>query len=174
MPYLLLHGNINIHTFTNTIIVANERAKYTPKSKEKQPKHIEKIVDTAFAPTEDYFYGLDGDNTGGMLEGMFLDKESNESVFQNMSQKVSRAISKIGKGIMANDGTIIFNAGDDLLFKGKFTYDQLLEMQANYTKWSDGCTCSIGFGKTLKETYLAMKLAKATPGKNTIIGIDLR
>lgn len=155
-------------------IVSPILAKYTPERKEKHPKRIEKIVDTTFAPTEDYFYGLDGDDTGGMLEGMFLDKESNESVFQNMSQKVSRAITRIGKGIIENGGTVIFNAGDDLLFKGKFTYDQLTGMQANYNKWSDGCTCSIGFGKTLQETYLAMKLAKATPGKNTIMGIDVR
>ncbi|HMQ83995.1 MAG TPA: mCpol domain-containing protein [Saprospiraceae bacterium] len=149
-------------------------AEYMPKDKVKQPKHIEKITDTAFAPTEDYFYGLDGDDTGGMLEGMFLDEESSETRFHDMSKKVSSAIIKISKTIEQLGGKVIFNAGDDLLFKGRFSYNELLAMQTTYSKLTSGYTCSIGFGKTLQETYLAMKIAKATPGKNAIVGIVLQ
>lgn len=137
------------------------------------PKKMMPITDEAFIPKQDYFYGLDGDNTGGLLEGLFLSKDASEKGFKSLSEGVSKALGRIEKAIKAESGTIIFNAGDDLLFKGQFSMVMLKKLQEQYLKDTGGNTCSIAFGKTLQETYLAMKLAKATPGKNTIMGIEL-
>lgn len=126
-----------------------------------------------FTPAIDCYYGLDGDNTGSLLEGMFLNEQSSESGFSAMSKNVSNAINKISKMIKNNRGNIIFEAGDDLLFKGKFSPSQLREMQSIYKEMTGSSTCSIAVGRTLHETYLAMKLAKATPGKGIIMGIEL-
>ncbi|NJN07775.1 MAG: mCpol domain-containing protein [Richelia sp. SL_2_1] len=35
-------------------------------------------------------------------------------------------------------------------------------------------TCSIGYGSSLTETYLALKIAKTKPGKNSIVGIQFK
>lgn len=67
---------------------------------------------------------------------------------------------------------VIFAAGDDLLFRGYVDRELLSELQKIYTRES-GLTCSIGYGRTLREVYVAMKLAKAEPGKSGIVGIEL-
>lgn len=63
------------------------------------------------------------------------------------------------------------------MFKGFFKQDELEEIKDIYkksTKRSDpsgsGLTCSIGYGRSLTETYLALKVAKTQPGKNSIFG----
>ena len=61
----------------------------------------------------------------------------------------------------------------DLLFKGNLQEDMLLEIQAMYSKSTPGLTCSIGYGRSFQEVYLALKLAKTKPGKNAIVGIEL-
>ncbi len=52
-----------------------------------------------------------------------------------------------------------------MLFKGTFNETALQDLQQIYQKITSGLTCSIGFGKTLQEVYLALKLAKAEPGE---------
>ncbi|MEN8444332.1 MAG: mCpol domain-containing protein, partial [Cyanobacteria bacterium J06555_13] len=70
---------------------------------------------------------------------------------------------------------IIFNAGDDLLFKGYFSKAELEEMQKIYKEVTQqNLTCSIGYGWSFEEVYMAMKMAKAQPGKNSIVGIEFR
>ena len=60
-----------------------------------------------------------------------------------------------------------------MLFKGALNEATLYTLQGIYQKNTAGMTCSIGYGKTLLEAYLALKLAKAEPGKNRIVGIEL-
>ena len=76
--------------------------------------------------------------------------------------------------------SVIFAGGDSILFKGFFKQHELEEIKEIYkksTKRSDpsgsGLTCSIGYGRTLTETYLALKIAKTQPGKNSIFGFKL-
>jgi hypothetical protein len=108
------------------------------------------------------------------LEELFL-ACSDESSFQKLSKDVANAISKISKFVADKLGknAIVFEAGDDLLFKGNFNEDALLEMQAMYSQLTPGLTCSIGYGRSFQEVYLALKLAKTQPGKNAIVGIEL-
>ncbi len=92
-----------------------------------------------------------------------------------MSNSITKAIEEIKKYIRGNilRNAIIFAAGDDMLFKGAFNEAILYTMQEIYHKHTVGMTCSIGYGKTLLEAYLALKLAKAERGKNRVVGIEL-
>lgn len=125
-------------------------------------------------PADPLFFGLDGDDTGKVFEELFLVTED-EQQLQRVSKDVSTAIIKIAERIkqIAGKRAIIFQAGDDILFKGQFTQTQLQELHEMYAVISNGMTCSIGYGRTLREAFLALKLAKTKPGKNSIIGIEL-
>ena len=68
---------------------------------------------------------------------------------------------------------MIFHAGDDVLIKGNFTRGNLEAIQDIYATETKELTCSIGYGKSFQEVYLALKLAKSKPGKNEIMGILL-
>jgi hypothetical protein len=73
----------------------------------------------------------------------------------------------------SGEKAVVFEAGDNLLFKGSFDEKLLTEIQDKYSKKTLGLTCSIGYGKSFQEVYLALKLAKAQPGKKSIIGIEI-
>jgi len=120
------------------------------------------------------YFGLDGDDTGRVFEDLFL-VDGEEQRLRDCSEAVSNAISRISERIknIAGKHAIIFSAGDDILFKGKFTQDQLRDLHDLYPTTTNGLTCSIGYGRSLREAFLALKLAKTTPGKNSIIGIEL-
>lgn len=126
--------------------------------------------------SEDIFYfGLDGDNTGAILEGLFL-SSSSESGFRKLSKSIVKSIEEIEKIIRKQlaKGEIIFAAGDDVLFKGVFDEALLGLLQRKYQDTTSGLTCSIGYGRSFQEVYLALKLAKSKPGKNSIMGINLQ
>ncbi|MDP5016068.1 MAG: mCpol domain-containing protein, partial [Dolichospermum sp.] len=140
----------------------------------REPKHNKKLSYTYIALEENLYYGLDGDDTGKILEELFL-ACSDEASFRKLSKDITNAISKIAKVVTDELGknAIVFEAGDDLLFKGNLPEEKLLEMQAIYSQSTPGLTCSIGYGRSFQEVYLALKLAKTQPGKNAIVGIEL-
>ena len=117
---------------------------------------------------------MDGDDTGKVLEELFL-ASSDESSFRRVSRDITKAISEISKLLSKRlgKGVIVFDAGDDLLFKGNLEEEFLLEIKDLYSKTTSGLTCSIGYGRSFQEVYLALKLAKTQPGKNAIVGIEL-
>lgn len=134
---------------------------------------IQKIPFSEIKPGDCFYFGLDGDNTGLALEELFL-SAVDEITFQKMSQAVEQAVDESTQFIEKNfpDGKIIFSAGDDILFKGGFNQAALQELQHIY-KNAAGMTCSIGFGRSFQEVYLALKLAKTEPGKNSIVGVEI-
>ncbi len=121
-----------------------------------------------------FYFGLDGDNTGSSLEELFK-TSLDEGSLKRMSSKIVKAIEDIKKHLNNHNlqYSIVFAAGDDVLFKGVFNEAILHTLQELYKKNTEGMTCSIGYGKTLLETHLALKLAKTEPGKNSIVGIEL-
>jgi hypothetical protein len=137
------------------------------------PIRIAEIPTDLIDPSEVYYYGIDGDNTGNAIEALFMAGQISEAQLKEKSGSISGAIHRIVNKVKTYNGTIIFQAGDDLFFKGNMTGEQLNEFKTIYNDHTKGNTCSIGFGKTIYETYLAMKLAKSRPGKNKIIGIRL-
>lgn len=125
---------------------------------------------------EEFYYGLDGDDTGKLLEDMFV-SAGEERKFRRISKSISTAITNISKKVKAKEKkkeAIIFEAGDDLLFKGKFSFQEIEDFQKVYKNETAGLTCSIGYGKSMHEVYLALKLAKSQPGKNSIVGIEIK
>jgi hypothetical protein len=71
------------------------------------------------------------------------------------------------------NGEVLFAVGEDLLFRGTYDRDAVADLKNMYSRLADGVTCSVGFGKTMKEAYVALKMAKAAPGKDAIVGIEL-
>jgi hypothetical protein len=135
---------------------------------------------------EQFYFGLDGDNTGKILEQLFREDGSSDEMFRRVSETVARAISSIEQTIKfrSKDAVVIFAAGDDVLFKSRYDQQLLHDIQAQYgtitgTLMSDlrilnipTPTCSIGYGRSLKEVFLALKLAKSKLGKHSIVGIE--
>jgi hypothetical protein len=139
-----------------------------------RPKRIKRLSDCDIQTGDAFYYGLDGDDTGTILEELFI-SASDESKFRRLSQSVTKAITEIGAFIRNRAGkkAVVFEAGDDLLFKGRFDEITLRAMQQIYQEATSGLTCSVGYGRSFQEVYLALKMAKNQPGKNSIIGIEL-
>lgn len=141
---------------------------------EKEVHRINLLEKDKIDPKDKYYYGLDGDDTGKFLEEIFIEA-GDEQKFRKISSSIKTAIDKIAKRITNKEGkkAIVFEAGDDLLFKGSFSYEELEAFQKLYIEETGGLTCSIGYGKSFREVYLALKLAKSQPGKNSTIGINI-
>ena len=126
--------------------------------------------------SQEYYLGLDGDDTGIRIESEMLSAQSSDAV-KRLSANISDAIAAIVRRIKSSDCSgkkaIIMNAGDNVLFFARPDMQLLEELQRIYTDKTNGMTCSIGYGKTLREAYLALKLAKTKPGKQGITGIEL-
>lgn len=120
------------------------------------------------------FFGLDGDDTGAALETAFLISKD-EGKIREVSRSISSAIREICKFIRNNQvrDPIIFEAGDDIVFKGSFSRLQLEQMQRLYREKTN-LTCSIGYGRSLRELHWALKLAKTQHGKGAIMGVEFR
>lgn len=123
---------------------------------------------------ERYYFGLDGDDTGKELERLFQGAFDEES-FSRFSTAVDSAIQAVSEKLKLHpiNGEVLFCSGDDILFKGVYDVDALEDLRSTYARLSGGRTCSVGFGRTTKEAYVAMKMAKATPGKDSVIGVEL-
>lgn len=143
------------------------------------PKKMKKLSGSDMTPGDIYYFGLDGDNTGLMLEELFM-SACDDTTFQKTSKSVFNAIRDIENDIISRAGKIIFAAGDNILFKAALDEAALRKLQQIYHSrtsgltysMGSGLTCSIGYGKSLREVYLALKLAKLEPGKNSIVGIE--
>jgi hypothetical protein len=70
-------------------------------------------------------------------------------------------------------GTVLFCTGDDILFKATYEATEVENLRKLYADVSGGSTCSIGFDSSVREAYVALKIAKASPGKNRTVGVEL-
>jgi hypothetical protein len=122
-------------------------------------------------PMEAKYYGLDGDNTGNELEGLLLSSSTTHKDLESFSKRVDEARNAVTKYVTDNKGKVIFSAGDDILFTGKFDLKKLEEIKQLYFDSAHGYTCSIAYAKTFRELLFSMKFAKME--KNTIRGIEI-
>ncbi len=110
-------------------------------------------------------YGIDGDKVGGLIDALFIRNEINAmSVF---SAKVASAMDEIRNAVIQGKGSVVFCAGDSILFQGNFEEhwcEKILHLFLTMT----GLTASMGVGNTATEAYLALKLAKADGGGRVI------
>jgi hypothetical protein len=107
------------------------------------------------------FYGLDGDKVGRVIEGMFVRGEVDS--LRKFSGAVVAALKCLADSVAEQGGDVILAGGDSLLFEGDFddrSCQALLDRFAELT----GCTASIGSGVSIRDAYLALKLAKANGG----------
>ncbi len=135
---------------------------------------VRRLLLAPIPPDETFYFGLDGDDTGKVFEDLFL-VAGDEQQLQKASNAVSEAIGMVAGRIkqITSEQAIIYQAGDDILFKGQFTQHQLEELHDMYETSTSGMTCCIGYGRSLRDAFLALKLAKTSPGKNSIIGVEL-
>ncbi len=117
------------------------------------------------------YYGLDGDDTGRELERLFSASAGDEE-FRKYSRSIQGAINSVAKHVRSMGGAVLFSAGDDILFHTRYRKDLADELMRMYLGES-GRTCSVGFGRTKREAYVALKIAKAQPGKNTCLGLQI-
>lgn len=125
-------------------------------------------------PGQCLIFGLDGDDTGRMLEQMFQDDRPTGD-FEAFSKRIDtamKAVSKEAKNPPLN-ARILFCSGDDLLFEGNYDSSALEALRDLYARMTEGQTCSVGFGRTPKEAYVALKMAKAKPNKDSIAGVTI-
>jgi hypothetical protein len=126
------------------------------------------------SPGLTYYFGVDGDDTGLRLE-RFLQGGGDHEALTRFSASIEGAIQSMAKSVQQSplNGEVLFAVGDDLLFRGTYDRDAVADLKNMYSRLADGVTCSVGFGKTMKEAYVALKMAKAAPGKDAIVGIEL-
>jgi hypothetical protein len=131
------------------------------------------VADALPQSEERYYFGVDGDDTGKVLEGLFASNGS-EAQFKEFSHRVRRAMKQVADRAEAPplSGKVVFLSGDDLLFRGSHDAEALRQIQQLYQAATRGYTCSVGFGRTPREAYVALKMAKARPGKNSIVGLE--
>lgn len=123
---------------------------------------------------EEFYFGFDGDDTGNFIE-QSLDANDEEKAKANSINiaKVLKALTQKIQKESQNKDSLIFYNGDNIMFKGTFDIEFIKELQQYYTT-ETGLFCSIGFGKTLADASLALKLAKAKSKKeNTIFGLHI-
>jgi hypothetical protein len=122
-----------------------------------------------------FYFGFDGDATGDYLETAFGESSQDEAEVLRRSQTVHKAIMTLKKIIFKetkSQESILFAEGDNILFKAQYSPALLGELQKAYKEQTGLCS-SIGYGKTLRETRIAMRLAKAQRG-DSCMGVSIQ
>ncbi len=135
------------------------------------------ILDPVIPQNDDtmFYYGFDGDATGDYLEVGFMMKHHAEEEVLQRSQAVRKAIKEIRSAISKitkNQSSVIYAEGDNVLFKMTHNHMFIAKIQEIYRKHTGLCS-SIGYGRTLNEATIALRLAKAKKG-DTVIGIAFK
>jgi hypothetical protein len=142
--------------------------------------HNGKLVDVQTldpAQTTDetvFYFGFDGDSTGDYLEAAFNGLVADENEVLRRSQIIRETVKEICNLIRKRSkdkNSILFAEGDNILFKLKHQPSLMSEVQQLY-KEKTGLNSSIGYGKTLQEATIAMRLAKARQG-DSVVGITI-
>jgi hypothetical protein len=130
------------------------------------------IAVTAGNSQRQYYFGVDGDDTGDALE-LLLRENAEANAISVFSGRISGAIKAVAARakVQPINATVIFCEGDDLLFSGTWHSDEIEELHALYSKESYGRTCSIAFGDTIANVQRAMKLAKGSEPKGRTLGV---
>ncbi len=121
-----------------------------------------------------FYFGFDGDATGDYLEVAFYDSDQDEAEVMKRSQSVREALRRMKELIYQetrNQDAVLFAEGDNILFKARYSASLLRKLQKVYREKTGLCS-SIGYGRTLREATVALRLAKAQGG-DSIVGVAL-
>lgn len=146
---------------------------FAPDAGRRAHDHFDLGVVSEGTPAVQYYFGVDGDDTGTELESMFQSNGSEEDL-RSFSLKVNAAICAVADAAKQGpiNGSIVFCQGDDLLFRGYWDTTAMRGLHEVFRGVSEGRTCSIGFGETLRDTQRALKLAKGSFPKGGTLGFQ--
>jgi minimal CRISPR polymerase domain len=104
-----------------------------------------------------YYVGIDGDNVGSVLERLLILEQIAE--LHAFSGHMTELVSKLANAFSAAGGQIIFQGGDGLfaVFDSEVSRPPIEELVIAQKL----ITFSVGSGTTVREAYLALKIAKA-------------
>ena len=117
------------------------------------------------------YVSVDGDNIGDILEKHLINNNLDSA--KKLSQSILEWIDNLSKFITDElNGEILIKGGDSLLCtieedKLNLFIKKIKEIQKNYP-----FTCSVGVGKSCRESFLALKIAKAKGRNHIQIGIN--
>ena len=109
------------------------------------------------------YIAIDGDDIGSKLEKFIL--ENDETKISFFSVLVNTCLENIKEFFTENNLRIILNGGDSLLCEGKIDVDEFRSFLKNE---SNEVCFSVGFGGSIRESYLALKYAKSF-GKDCMV-----
>ena len=115
-----------------------------------------------------YYLALDGDNIGSTIELYILSNKIEH--LQTFSNQYKDAMFWLESNLIKIfQGKIIFSGGDSLLAQFPIENFNLISIQELCYKFQikSNCTISLGIGKTILQSYFALKFAKVS-GKNCI------
>lgn len=134
---------------------------------------VEVMPDAPDEKTGCWYFGFDGDSTGDYLADAFHGPDG-EAVVAQRSKTVRLVLDELAQLIRSeirDEGGVIFAEGDNLLFKGPFRPSLIADLQRRYHDQT-GLTSSIGYGRSLRETSIAMRLAKSRAG-DSCVGVTI-
>ena len=106
------------------------------------------------------YIAIDGDNIGATVERYVILEE--RDALTQYAASVDSAIKRLGDELSAIGGLIVFCGGDSVL--AEFSEDQEIALIKKLIFRTRNIGISIGSGSTMREAYLALKMAK-TSGK---------
>lgn len=117
---------------------------------------------------DEFYFAADGDDVGHRLEYFMLRNESAKII--DFSKIFHEAMFWLEHELVKSfNAEIIFTGGDNILALARSEedfYSVIESIRSEFQKRADS-TLSIGLGKTPREAYFALKLAK-TSGKNCV------
>lgn len=110
------------------------------------------------------YLSLDGDDVGHMIEKQLM--ENNEKEIAKISKIIQTNTFAIASALQKLNFQIIYNAGDNILAKGKEV--NISDLKSMFFELELSCTYSVGIADKLNKAYIALKYAKSI-GKNVIV-----
>jgi len=107
------------------------------------------------------FCSIDGDRIGATLEKLIISQDLTR--LTQFSQLINETINKISQDILEKNYELIFSGGDNILFSGNFNISYCEDMSKYFEKTTSN-KLSVGIGDTAIESFLALKIAKASGG----------
>lgn len=105
------------------------------------------------------FLSIDGDRIGKILEQYILDE--NLEKLSEFSKSIKNDVNNFVDIIKKNNGYVYMDGGDNLFASIEDTYVEIITTYVKEKNKTNQYTFSIGFGKNVSDTYLALKYAKS-------------
>lgn len=113
------------------------------------------------------YIAIDGDNIGASVE-RYVILEQREALSQ-YAETVDLEIKRLGEELAELGAIIIFCGGDSVL--AEFSAKQEIEPIRQLLAHGADISVSVGSGSTMREAYLALKMAKSS-GKGCWVSFD--